>query len=350
MRSRAFREGRPLPRRLRLVFIVTAISAVAVLGFTGADRHPSDVAEPGEQPAVAESAAEAPEPNSAESAERPVPKATRRADRDGELPPAAGREEVHAIAQAYPDRVEAVARRNGEWALRLDGAWFHWAGGRLLREELLDREEQYTPIRFYNYYRGPLRIRDVSPKLEARLQDILEERAADPPVRHPGFQDALYGISSQAEARRRMVEVEFFGHETRMHPLAAGALETVEAEIREASTRSERVAAFVRNLSAVEGFHWRNIAGTKARSFHSYGAAVDLIPRSYGGGFGYWRWAAEAGVEKWWELEEAQRFSVPQPIVDAFERHDFVWGGKWLFFDPIHFEYRPEVFLLSGED
>jgi hypothetical protein len=36
--------------------------------------------------------------------------------------------------------------------------------------------------------------------------------------------------------------------------------------------------------------------------------------------------------------------------VRAFESHGFVWGGKWLFFDTIHFEYRPELLLLSLPD
>ena len=39
----------------------------------------------------------------------------------------------------------------------------------------------------------------------------------------------------------------------------------------------------------------------------------------------------------------------PQPVIDAFERNGFVWGGKWLFFDPLHFEYRPETLLLADK-
>jgi hypothetical protein len=26
-----------------------------------------------------------------------------------------------------------------------------------------------------------------------------------------------------------------------------------------------------------------------------------------------------------------------------------VWGGKWLFFDTMHFEYRPEIFNLARQ-
>ncbi len=35
------------------------------------------------------------------------------------------------------------------------------------------------------------------------------------------------------------------------------------------------------------------------------------------------------------------------PGVAAFEDNGFVWGGKWPFFDTMHFEYRPEVLLLA---
>lgn len=260
-----------------------------------------------------------------------------------------GADEVRAVASAYPDRVESVGMRSGQWALRIDGEWFYWEDGRLLREDLRDRRDEFSPLRFYNYYRGPLRIRDVAPEQEERLRNILAEREADPPTRHPAFQDALYGVSSRAEAEARMQKVRFLGLTTRLNPLVAEPLARVQAEIREVARTDPEVASFIASLGRLAGYHWRNIAGTRARSFHGYGVAVDLVPRSYEGTYGYWRWAAEAGIEDWWRLGEERRFSVPQPVVDAFERHGFVWGGKWLFFDPIHFEYRPEVFLLDEE-
>jgi len=41
---------------------------------------------------------------------------------------------------------------------------------------------------------------------------------------------------------------------------------------------------------------------------------------------------------------------VPVAVVRVFEAHGFVWGGKWRFFDTIHFEYRPELLLFSRPD
>ena len=33
----------------------------------------------------------------------------------------------------------------------------------------------------------------------------------------------------------------------------------------------------------------------------------------------------------------------PHKIVEIFERHGFIWGGKWYHYDTMHFEYRPEL-------
>jgi hypothetical protein len=29
--------------------------------------------------------------------------------------------------------------------------------------------------------------------------------------------------------------------------------------------------------------------------------------------------------------------------VAVFERHGFIWGGRWAHYDTMHFEYRPEL-------
>jgi len=74
----------------------------------------------------------------------------------------------------------------------------------------------------------------------------------------------------------------------------------------------------------------RSIAGSRARSMHAYGAAIDLnLAVSH-----YWRWSG--GPRVW-------RNSFPKKIIDVFERNGFIWGGRWYHFDTMHFEYRPEL-------
>ena len=50
----------------------------------------------------------------------------------------------------------------------------------------------------------------------------------------------------------------------------------------------------------------------------------------------YWRWPGKAGRAQW-------RNEIPMEIVRVFERHGFIWGGRWHHYDTMHFEYRPEL-------
>ncbi len=81
-------------------------------------------------------------------------------------------------------------------------------------------------------------------------------------------------------------------------------------------------------------YNCRPIAGTNRVSAHGHGIAVDIaIGRAH-----YWRWdGGKPGAVK------GHRNSIPFEIVEIFERHGFIWGGKWYHYDTMHFEYRPEL-------
>lgn len=261
-----------------------------------------------------------------------------------------GAREIRAMAGAYPQRITDTAVRDGEWALEMDGRWYYWADGRLLPEELRDEAESYASLRFYRYQTGPPRVWEI----DAELERVLEERTSvqasgetDTRERFNDFLDTLYEISSRSDAERIVIRIEFLGNATRVHPLLVEPLERVERTIRALTPHDPHVAAFVDELAAVHGYNWRTIAGTVRRSYHSYGVAVDLMPRSYSGSWPYWLWAAQGGIDRWWELPMESRWQIPQPVIDAFEDQGFVWGGKWLFFDNLHFEYRPESILMA---
>jgi peptidoglycan LD-endopeptidase CwlK len=81
-------------------------------------------------------------------------------------------------------------------------------------------------------------------------------------------------------------------------------------------------------------FNWRPIAGSEQLSAHSFGMAIDIDP-DYSD---YWRWAGRGDHEKLIPYKNR----IPHRIVEIFERHGFIWGGKWYHYDTMHFEYRPE--------
>jgi hypothetical protein len=80
----------------------------------------------------------------------------------------------------------------------------------------------------------------------------------------------------------------------------------------------------------------RPVKDTGRLSMHAYGAAIDLNLKFSN----YWLWDAHGAANIPW------RNRMPREIVDAFERHGFIWGGRWSHYDTMHFEYRPE--LLAG--
>jgi hypothetical protein len=70
---------------------------------------------------------------------------------------------------------------------------------------------------------------------------------------------------------------------------------------------------------------------------HAYGAAIDINAARAD----YWRWPlVHVGPVNY-------RNHVPFEIVEIFEKHGFIWGGKWYHFDTMHFEYRPELLESS---
>jgi D-alanyl-D-alanine carboxypeptidase len=81
-------------------------------------------------------------------------------------------------------------------------------------------------------------------------------------------------------------------------------------------------------------YNCRVVAGTKNMSAHSYAIAIDIALKHAH----YWRWAkgSKAGAI-------AYKNEIPLEIVRIFEKHGFIWGGKWYHYDTMHFEYRPEL-------
>ena len=113
---------------------------------------------------------------------------------------------------------------------------------------------------------------------------------------------------------------------------AAKALESVGRELAALLVKRPQLRQYLFPLGGT--FSWRPIAGTNRLSPHSWGIAIDLNPRRGA----YWRDKKMTGSEV-----EAMRNNYPQEIVELFEKHGFIWGGKWSHFDLMHFEYRPEM-------
>lgn len=89
-------------------------------------------------------------------------------------------------------------------------------------------------------------------------------------------------------------------------------------------------------------YRWRNIAHTNRLSMHSFGIAIDLNTSHSN----YWQWDLQKAGRPISESEPlTYRNHIPMEIVRIFEKHGFIWGGRWEHYDTMHFEYRPELLI-----
>ena len=72
---------------------------------------------------------------------------------------------------------------------------------------------------------------------------------------------------------------------------------------------------------------------------HGHGIAIDIALKHSD----YWR---NSSPEK--DGAYAYKNEIPMEIVRVFEKHGFIWGGKWHHYDTMHFEYRPELLGADG--
>jgi hypothetical protein len=161
-----------------------------------------------------------------------------------------------------------------------------------------------------------------------------------PPTQDPGrirnraFFDKMYGDCRAGEVTAKLVPVVWlprsWGHTVRFTSVN-GADRQLAAVSRELD---ELPAADKKFLYPVGGtYNCRDVADTGQTSMHSWGAAIDInVAES-----DYWLWKARSGGVP------TYRDRIPPEIVAVFERHGFIWGGRWLHFDTMHFEYRPEL-------
>ena len=140
----------------------------------------------------------------------------------------------------------------------------------------------------------------------------------------------MYG-NNETEVRRNLVSVDWFGQKIQFTIVngAAKQLSIVASEL----ANLPQLRKYLINASS---FYWRKVRGANRQSAHSYGIAID-INTAYSN---YWLWSNPKCSET-----DKVRYEnhIPIEVVKVFEKHGFIWGGRWYHYDTMHFEYRPEL-------
>jgi len=255
---------------------------------------------------------------------------------------------MNALQEAYPDKIEKVEFRNGDWAVLLRGTWYYYTGGRLLPENEFENYASYRTYQFYDYPEELPEWKAFSPEETERFRSWTSTRSESTIRRSNFFLDSLWQVSNdRTETENLMEKISFFGRSTKMHNGLHGKLMEIERQITSMGRTNPQIQAWMNSVDILEGYNWRNIAESQSRSYHSYGIAIDFLPSNLGGKQTYWLWTSQYR-EDWWNVKYSERYHPPLAVIRLFESYGFIWGGKWSLFDTMHFEYRPEILLING--
>ncbi len=235
--------------------------------------------------------------------------------------------EAQILMKVYPDFVKGF--RDGKLVMS-DGATIIYDDG-LNKSfiQLLDEADVQDMFAFtYNRHSWiPEKMQDAG---RSRCEELFKK---------------MYGASA-AQVRRKLVRVNWpFGTATNgggvnkkitsvQFTPVNGAADSLRAVVKELQRHPE----LHKYLASSGSFYWRAVRGAKRQSAHSYGMTIDIGVKYSN----YWR-----NVAKSENATVKYQNKFPHKIVEIFERHGFIWGGRWYHYDTMHFEFRPEILMAN---
>lgn len=225
------------------------------------------------------------------------------------------------LKTAYPEHVKDVSSSYIDWR---DGTRMQFGGS----FALLD------------WFRG--KSMHVDSKTEVISdKDVLHARFVP-------FFKKMYGNSPRSVGKN-LVTVYWMPHVFGYrYPLRVTTINDVDKKLRRISANLEKLPPkYYKYLENPGGsYYWRKIEGESSLSSHSFGIAIDINLRYSN----YWLWDYQKTNKPMEELRNhklSYQNRIPMEIVQIFEKEGFFWGGRWYFYDTMHFEYRPDLLLSA---
>lgn len=232
--------------------------------------------------------------------------------------------DIAALIEAYPDFLD-----------RVDGGELVWKDGTRM---IIDDGIKEKP--FDAWLDAP----DI--KDQFRVSYPLG-RAGLPPApdsdpgraRHTPLFQKMYGACAAGKEPPSLVNIAWLPSHGGQK-LKVTSINGVAAKLAAVSGELDKLAPeFLKYLKPSAGTYvCRPIAGTSRTSAHGFGVAIDINADQSD----YWRWS-KPGSDGAYPYKNR----IPWEIVEIFEKHGFIWGGKWRHYDTMHFEYRPELIAAA---
>jgi len=225
---------------------------------------------------------------------------------------------VKKLMDAYPDQI--IGFKNNNLVFKDNSTLIYNDGKKKDNQQLLDEpdiEDQFL----FAYKKGKYSGNDKN---------------EDPGrIRNEAFFKKIYG-NSKATVEQKLVNVIWCPKlvNQRIKVTSVNGLDKI---VKQLSDDLDKHPEFKKYITDIGGtFNWRKIAGTDRLSMHSFGMTIDINVKYSN----YWQWDCKCKNEK---NKLSYKNQIPDSLIAIFEKHGFIWGGKWYHYDTMHFEYRPEL-------
>ena len=223
----------------------------------------------------------------------------------------------------------------------------YWADGKFLPLEELANKDLYSSL-LYHYPKEVPNPKDFTEEDILRIKEFTNPKNRSEGKGSPQFlYNLIYEVETRISTEAKIKSHSFLGKKTNAHQFIHDKLNLVQSDIYEIAKTDSEVQTFLDKLDSADSYAWRVISDSGNRSFHSMGLAIDVLPKGWGQKNLYWAWRRDIDPKNWMMLDLDRRWMPPQRVIEIFERHGFIWGGKWIIWENMHFEYRPEVILFN---
>lgn len=222
-------------------------------------------------------------------------------------------------------------------------AEFYWANGSFLPEEELINKDNYWSL-LYSYSKELADPEKYTDEEKEAIREYSSKENRENGSGTPMFLfDFIYESNTRRSLETHIKRISFLGVKTNIHERIKEPLEIIDQKIKELSLIDSEVRDFLYQIKSADGYLWRIIDGTNRKSFHSLGLAIDVLPKNLGRKQIFWSWAKDKYPNDWMLVPLKDRWIPPQKVIEIFEENGFIWGGKWIIYDNMHFEYHPEL-------
>ena len=264
-------------------------------------------------------------------------------------------EELKYFRLAYPD-VKFLAyfdEEKKDWAILVVAngktTLLYWCDCRFLPENEVQNKNSYRKM-LYKYSSA---VKNPENFTEQEISEIKtftsKENRTSSAIDPPFLYDAIYESFSRQTIERHIVKIGFLTKSMNVHDRVSEKLAAISTKIMNLPKTPE-LEKFFATLDRTDAYVWRSVRDTQNRSFHSLGLAVDILPKGYYQKIIYWGWERQRKPDRWFMIPLEKRWMPPAEVRQIFAEAGFIWGGTWIVWDNMHFEYRPEILLFSAEN